>query len=257
MKILHIAPGVSAGMSLQQALHDTQRDDKLLVFCDDLSCGPISPEDLETRALWWQKQGGWPEDQTDLDTFWDQAERAEDQIVLWYGKRSARELAFVHAWAARLENRPYKVIDVTGLRVPNHRSNDGLTPPLKAVAVAPPEGLATLFGQEKTLTETELHALQEHWRLLKSENAPFRIVTQDGLQSAPLEYFDQFLLNETTSEWQKLDFVIGKTLWRNIEPYFQVSDGTLLNRTIALVNSGKLIADGNPSDMKTCHIRLP
>ncbi len=256
MKKCHIAPGVSAANSLEQALRNAGRSDKVLTFSDDLSCGPISPENTETRAAWWQSQGGWPEDRNDLDTFWNQIDNTEDEIVIWYGRHSARELAFCLAWAARMRDRPYKVIDVTGLRVPGHQLRDGLTPPLKAVAVAPPEGLETLFDREETLPESVLTTRQKEWDSLKGENAPYRIVTQSGLKSVPLEHYDQFLLNETTTDWQKLDFVIGKTLWRMREPYFQVSDGTLLNRAIALVNTDKLIASGNPYDMKTCQIRL-
>lgn len=255
MKTLHVAPGVSAANSLRHALREMGRSDNLLDYCDDLSCGPISPENSENRAVWWQEQGGWPEGRNDLDVFWNNVGTADDKIVLWYGRHSARELAFCLAWAVRMKDRPYKVIDVTGLRVPSHRHKDGLTPPLKAVAVAPPEGLVTLFDQEETLPNIELIKRQEDWISLECENTPFRIVTHAGLKSAPLDYFDQFLLHETTSDWQKLDFVIGKTLWRMTEPYFQVSDGTLLNRAIALVNCGKLIANGNPRDMKTCQIR--
>lgn len=40
MRTLHIAPGDSAAGSLRQALRIAGRDDELLAFRDDLSCGP-------------------------------------------------------------------------------------------------------------------------------------------------------------------------------------------------------------------------
>jgi hypothetical protein len=41
------------------------------------------------------------------------------------------------------------------------------------------------------------------------------------------------------------------------EPYFQVGDLMLQGRIVALVNEGKLLADGDPWDMQSCQVRLP
>jgi hypothetical protein len=50
MKTLHIAPGDSAGGSLIRAIRDAGRDDQVLPFRDDLSCGPIGSDDPSARA---------------------------------------------------------------------------------------------------------------------------------------------------------------------------------------------------------------
>jgi hypothetical protein len=42
-----------------------------------------------------------------------------------------------------------------------------------------------------------------------------------------------------------------------MEPYIQVGDLMLLTRVVALVEAGKLLADGDPSEMRSCRIRLP
>ena len=42
-----------------------------------------------------------------------------------------------------------------------------------------------------------------------------------------------------------------------MEPYIQVGDLTLMTRVVALVEAGKLLADGDPWDMRACRIRLP
>jgi hypothetical protein len=43
----------------------------------------------------------------------------------------------------------------------------------------------------------------------------------------------------------------------NSEPYMQVGDMMLLVRVVALVSEGKLLADGDPWDMRSCRVRLP
>jgi hypothetical protein len=43
----------------------------------------------------------------------------------------------------------------------------------------------------------------------------------------------------------------------NCEPYIQVGSAILLTRLVALVEEGKLLADGDPWDMRACRVRLP
>lgn len=42
----------------------------------------------------------------------------------------------------------------------------------------------------------------------------------------------------------------------NAEPYIQTGDIMLLARIVALVGDGKLLADGDPWDMRSCRVRL-
>jgi len=51
--------------------------------------------------------------------------------------------------------------------------------------------------------------------------------------------------------------VIADTVGYNDEPYRQVGEVMLLTRVVALVEQGKLLADGDPWDMFTYRIRLP
>ena len=51
--------------------------------------------------------------------------------------------------------------------------------------------------------------------------------------------------------------VVGATMAYSSEPYYQVGDLMLLTRVVALVEEGKLLADGDPWNMRTCRVRLP
>jgi hypothetical protein len=94
------------------------------------------------------------------------------------------------------------------------------------------------------------------WRVLKQENAPFRIVTDAGLVSAPVDTFDPLWVERVTTEWRRAVSVVAETMGYNTEPYIQVADVMLLARVVALVNEGRLLADGDPWDMRTCRVRL-
>ena len=50
--------------------------------------------------------------------------------------------------------------------------------------------------------------------------------------------------------------VVADTMGYNLEPYMQVGDMMLLARVVALVGEGKLVADGDPWDMRSCRVRL-
>jgi hypothetical protein len=261
MSVLHIAPGHSAGGSLRQAIRAVGRHDEVLFFRDDLSCGPIDTEDLAGRVAWWTRFYGddWETEVAPLKAFWDRVATTDDQMVVWLGRHSPLELAFFLAWADRLGNRPYSIIDVTGLRLPSNRSDGSVTlsPPIPAVSIMPPYQLASLFGSERPVTAQEAMEAGLQWRRLKSENAPFRVVTPAGLASAPVDHFDHLLMERVTSEWRKVARVIGDTMGLNPEPYPQVGDIMLLARVIALIDEGRLLAEGDPWDMHSCRVRLP
>jgi hypothetical protein len=201
----------------------------------------------------------WPEVEDALRTFWGRVDATEDRLVVWFGRHSARELAFFLAWADHLGKRSYHVVDVTGQRLPFSRPDGSaaLTQPAQAVSVVPDDALRTLLGSERPVTTQESAESRQHWERLRSENAPFRVVAPAGLVSAPIDHFDPLLLEQATLQWQKVARVVGSTMASNSEPYFQVHDLMLLTRVVALVDEGKLLADGDPWDMRSCRVRLP
>jgi hypothetical protein len=127
----------------------------------------------------------------------------------------------------------------------------------RAVSIVPTDRLRPLLGTERPITGQEREEACRHWRQLRVENAPFRVVTPTGLVSAPVDHFDPLLIERATPEWRKIARVVGDTMGYNFEPYMQVGDMMLLARVVALVDEGKLLADGDPWDMRSCHVRLP
>jgi hypothetical protein len=254
--VLHIAPGPSAAGTLRAAVRSSGRTDRVLGFQDDLSCGPIDSEDDSQRARWWASIHDEPD--IDSDDFWQQVASTPDRLIVWFGRHSASEHAFFLALADRLGDRPYDIIDVTGLRIPIMRpgSEPKLSHSIGAVAIMGEELLASLFGTERAMTSEDREDAAQRWRRLKSENAPFRIVTDAGLASAPADVFDEWILKRATKDWRGSLQVVHDTIGYNAEPYFQVGDVMLRRRLVALCEQGRLLAHGDPRGW-SCEVRLP
>ena len=230
----------------------------MLPFPDDFSCGPIEPDDPAVRASWWGKYYDDMPVNDALQTFWNRVTNFEGRLVFWFGRHAASEFAFFLAWTERLGDRPFHIVDVTGRRLPFTRRDGSvvIARPAQAVGVLQPDALRSLFGQERPVTPHERDEWTQHWRRLRSENAAFRVVTETGLISAPVDHFDSLLLTLARTEWRKVARVVGEALGQNSEPYYQIGDLMLLMRIVALVEQGKLLAEGDPWKMSSL-IRLP
>lgn len=119
-----------------------------------------------------------------------------------------------------------------------------------------PENMQSLLGSERRISSEEASNAQKRWSRLKSENAPFRVVAESGLVSAPIDHFDPLLLEQIGAEWRKVAYVIGNTMGYNSDPYYQVGDVMLLVRLIALIEASLVEVDGDPYEMHVCRVRL-
>jgi hypothetical protein len=261
MSTLHLMPGYSPAGGLMQVLNKLGREEMVLAFPDDLSCGPIRDDESDKRADWWVwMYCGEPEDRLALmDVFWKHVRETNDQLVVWWGRHSSSEYAFFMALADRLCDRPFASIDVTGVRY-SFTGLDGsriLSRATQRVSIMQGEGLAGLLDSQKPVNADERQESADRWRRLKEENAPFRILSPEGLISAPIECFDNQILEQISSEWQKTLLVLWNAASLNEEPYVQVSHYMLHRRLASLVDDGRVLADGDPCDARNSRVRLP
>lgn len=258
MKVLHVAPRDSAGRNLREALRLAGYQQDVLSFTDDLSHGPIAWSTSRERAAWWAHVNE-PRLEDDLEEFWLRLETANRRLVVWFGRHSASELAFFLALADRLGDRSYDIVDVTNLRWTYTRPDgtSAVAQPVGAVGSVPADQLVAQLDTARPISPQEASDAGRLWQHLRSQNATFRVVTPTGLASAPLDHFDSSILEQAATEWRSSAYVIGSTLAHNCAPYIQVDDVMLLARLVALVEEGKLLADGDPWDMRACRVRLP
>ncbi|SEP48807.1 protein of unknown function [Rhodospirillales bacterium URHD0017] len=258
MEVLHVAPSGLTGANLREAMRIAGLHQEVLPFRDDLSCGPIAWGTPQERTAWWLRTDE-PRLRQEFETFWHRLETADERLVVWFGRQAASELAFFLALADRLRGRTYDIVDVTQLQWPITQSDgsSALMPPAGAVLVVPPDQLAPLIGTARLLAADEAEDAALMWECLRRQNAPFRIVTPTGLTSAPIDHFDSSILRSAGKEWQNSVSIIARAMARIGPPYMQVGDVMLLRRLVALIEEGKLLADGDPWDMRTCLVRLP
>lgn len=240
---------------MAKALRDAGRGDEVLAIPDDLSCGPIASGDVAERVEWWAKFYDRAEVASGLSRFWDRLDGTDADIVLWYGRHSAAELAFYHACAERLSDRPFTTVNVTGLG-PRGSAGDPASSAGR-VSIMQPIALRSLFGREVSVSPKEREEASGRWRQLRNENAPFRVATPEGLISAPLEYFDRKVLAFAGRQPKQVSALVFEAAFGGDAPYHQTGDVMLMERIASLVESGALASDRDPDDIRSGRVWKP
>jgi hypothetical protein len=213
---------------------------------------------VATRTEWWGRFYDLSEWIVATEESWKRVLTAEESLILWFARHSASELAFFHAFVHRLGDRPYEIVDVTGFEwTYTRRDGSSAVKRANAVSLIPRDRIHKLLGTERPMAKHDRKEALLRWTKLREENAPFRVVSPSGLVSAPIDHFDGLLLQHASTEWRKVGRVLGETMGDSWEPYYQVGDLMLLTRLVALVESGKLAADGDPWELHETRVRLP
>jgi len=208
--------GFFAAATLRRVIREAGRNDRVLGFGDDLSCGPIDPATLPVRSAWWARLGtAWAIGQAEADqVLWDRVSAAQDRLVLWFARHCSMEHALFLSWVDRLGDRPFEVVDVTGFRHP-FTKRDGsaaVSSPAVAAGAEPPATFELLLGRERPLTDQERAEALARWRRLKDENAPLRVVSEEGLVSAPEDHFDGTILDGVRDGPRTVRRVVGNAM---------------------------------------------
>jgi hypothetical protein len=253
MATVHIAPNTASAASIRAALAADGNVAEVVAHRDDLSCGPIDLGD--DRRAWWTATLTGDMGRSWLST-WNSVEMDQPQygvidpaarMIVWVGRRSAQEFATYLSLTDQESPRPMHVIDVTDAD-PTYESTDS-----GAVAGLSPAAVAAYLGSERLLDTDERSRLAQRWSILRTENAPYRVVSPTaGLVSAPIDHFDSALLGELSTEPRPMTAVIAGVI--GAHP-FQTSDYVLQQRLIALIDAGTVSAEGNPATARTCLIR--
>jgi hypothetical protein len=225
---------------------------------------PIDPPGGGLRAKWVDEVLGWDEVEQQLEPFWSETLSEQRDRIAWVSRRSTMEFCGFLEWLRRNGERPCKVVDLTEVRFP---SNGDSGPEI----LAPVTGLihdrqfsgARLWDLAAPLSSEARGAWRALWDRLWGENAPLRILSPDGLQSAPLDVFDAQILGCVGPDWGKAAPAIGRFLYESAYESFcpagvyQTSDLVAIARLAALIEAGKIEARGDPYAVQTCTIWRP
>jgi len=185
--ILHIVFSPSAAGCLRQALRDAGREDHVACHFDNLALGPINPPDPQTRLHWMEEElryTGWEWVFAEEEAFWKAALVEDVRRVAWISRRSATEYCGFLEWLWRLGDLPCEVIDFTDMPVGGTRNR------AFSLFLLFPEEIVDngVWDRAQPLDAAARERYHGHWRQLRAENAPLRVVDAEGLRSAPITF---------------------------------------------------------------------
>lgn len=250
--IQHIIFSMSAGGSLVAALKLAGKSDGVLKYPDDLSYGPIADARPDTCLQFVEDILGyaWDDDLSDLTrSFWQQALDTSHNRIVWLSRRSAMEYCGFLKWLTRNGQASFLLVDLTDVKIPDPNAPATLLP-VGCTARVPAAQIAknALWSLAKVPDPADLASWIALWSQLRAENAPLRIITDDGLVSAPLDHFDADLLSHIGSEWTRANRVVGETMAALHAQQLggaQCNDLVLFARLRNLVEQGALDSRGD------------
>jgi hypothetical protein len=266
MPTVHIVFHRDAVDDLREAVRQAGRLDRVTVFRDDFSFGPISPPDPDQREAWVRRalhHGAWYEETVgDTEPFWHEALEPGKRLVAWTSRRSAMEYTGFLEWLRRLGNLPCEVVDLTETMVVRTWRDGSQLPPRLALSLAHlcPEKILELrlLDAARPLDEVSRQRHLNLWHRLRAENAPLRIFSEAGLQSADLTVFDAKILDHVVSDWRKVARVVGEVLSTpGNDKYADIDTFVLSGRVRALVKAGKIESAGDVFRIRYSEVRLP
>lgn len=229
---------------------------------DDLSVGPIDPPAADLRDRWTEDTLGfdnWPDLGQRSDLFWTQATDRDVIPVAWVCRQSAAEFAGFLEFVSRVGDHPFRVIDITEVEFASRPGrSESTTWRAGSFGVVPSDSIvgARLLERQATLTGQEQQACRDLWKRLRAENAAFRVVSDLGLRSAPITYFDKAVASQVTDDWQKCSHVVGKTLVTLRDDGTYCGDLVLWSRVRALADEGVFEMEGDGVRMRNSSVRL-
>jgi len=261
---VHVVFHPEAVDDLREAVRRAGRLDRVTVFRDDLSFGPIGPVDQDRREAWVRRRlhhGAWYEEEVgDTEPFWTEALALDKRLVAWTSQRSAREYTGFLEWLRRLGERPCEVVDLTETTVSRTDRSGGELPPQRSLSLAylSPETMLALglLDAARPLDDVARRRHLSLWNRLRAENADLRVFGDDGLQSAEITAFDSALLDEIAADWLKVARVVGSVLLAREEEHEDVGPFFLSARLREMVKAGRIESQGDIFRIRYSEVRL-
>ncbi len=261
VEIVHVVHGRSSAKTLREALRSQGCEERVVGLPGDLNYGPIDPPDPNVRQAWIGAvlRCVPADDRPDPEAPWTDATSAAVHPVFWVCMSNAGEQASFMEFAYRMAGRPFDIVDATGLDLV---ALDGVRSPNSLGSMRRQDIIASDLGaKRRAFSRPESEAASASWLQLRRENAPFRIVRDGRLVSAPITYFDAVLLGLAEDEWEVVARLIGRSLHHltfDVDPPGQgVSDIVLFGRVLALGDAGDLEIRGAGPGMRNLEVRRP
>jgi hypothetical protein len=266
-EIIHVVFGTCIADTLREALGLLDSTARVIGLPDCLSVGPIDPHDPTLRQAWGKSvlradpmlRDALVSDTRDVEAAWVEATALGINPVFWACLSSPMEHACFLAFAARMQDRCFDIVDATNL---DFTTIDGVRRPWSMGLMRVQDIVASnLYATRRPISAEAHRAAAMAWSELCHENAPFRIVRDGRMVSAPLTQYDAFLVAQARQDWEIAARLIGRTItklcFENSPPGQATSDVVLFGRMLALCEAGLLEITGPGPDLRDYHVRRP
>lgn len=239
-------------------------DDKIQVHCiyNDLTTGPLSDltstSDYEKFTSYWKAIDAVCSPDTiensekndinfnDLSTEFIIDFPKEKPLIIWHGSDAGEKL-MLYRYCNLLNNRNLHEINLDDW--PTTLENDYRT---NCLAIQNPEDLNGIINIVQGIDENAKSFYANEWERLKNDQKTNRILQDDRVISVNEDYYDQSILENCSSDYQKAARVIGETMGKQKST---IGDYYLLYRIHMLINQQSLEYQGDLSTMRDLEIR--
>ena len=254
-KALHVVFGLSAAGSVREALKRADRPDKVVALVDDFSYGPTDSSDIKARQTFIEDVLRYDFEDEGIrkmrKAFWRKSLDFKQRRIIWLSRWSTMEYCNFLVWLERNGDAPFELVDLTDTWLPSWRDSSISEPVGSTSSVRTDQFMEhRLWDRAQPRTGQQLHDWMRLWFGLRTENAPLRIITPDGLVSAPIEHFDAELLAHIADDWTDARRAVGETMGAMMNNSFrkggvyQCGDLVLFSRVRRLVEAGVLEKKG-------------
>jgi len=254
-KTLHVVFGLSAAASVSVALKRADRPDKVVGLVDDFSHGPTDSTDVKARQVFIEDVLAYDfEDETIRKmrkAFWRKSLDHKRRRIVWLSRWSSMEYCNFLAWLEQNGDAPFELVDLTEASLPS-RLDPSISLPVQCTSLISADQFVEyrLWERAAPPSGQQLFDWIRLWGRLRSDDAPLRVITPDGLVSVPIEHFDIDLLAQVGDDWIDARRVVGETMGAMMDNSFreggvyQCGDLVLFSRVRRLVEAGVLKKKG-------------
>lgn len=240
-----------------QSLIQGRADQRLLLFYDSLDIGPLkeidTPSGIRSRETYFNQILAIDKQFVSESlvrvslgiNVLSRAPAAHEAALIWVGEITCEQM-MLRAVCAYWPDTELWLADVTRLKpwYPN-------TYP--AVPCFSPEALARLETMRERISPADKLSLAREWHALSSQDHVLRTYKDGKVLGVPEDFFDAFLWNACTHEWQFQARVAGACQAES--GFSQVGDSYLLYRLHLMAERGLVVIQGNDPDYRLHKIR--
>lgn len=240
-------------------LIDSRPHQRLLLFYDALEQGPIKdlhlPSGMQAREEYWKTICSIDPAFTNQDLAYSPQQlgvsvlfpppASNESVLLWHGESTCEQM-MLRAVCAYWPNADLWSANVKRLK-------PWFPETFPAVPCFSPNALARLENMAERIKAEYQHQLAREWHELAQQNSVLRIVENEKIRGVSEDFFDAFLLNACTNEWQHQARVTGDCQANS--GFSQVGDSYLLYRLHLMAQQGKVEIHGNERDHRLHKIR--